>query len=72
MEDERTLFGGAVVGEIAGAGIWAEGAWNQLEKNDDFAEFVVGTDYTFENGLYILMEYLNNGNGIDKLNEIRH
>lgn len=70
MEDKRTLFGGAVVGEIAGVGIWAEGAWNQLEKKDDFAEFVVGTEYTFENGLYILMEYLNNGNGIDKLDEI--
>ena len=64
QKDERTLFGGAIVGEIVGAGIWLEGAWNQMENQDDFAEVVIGTDYTFENGLYIIMEYLRNENGI--------
>jgi len=64
QKDERTLFGGAIVGELGGAGIWMEGAWNQLENQDDFAEFVLGTDYTFENGLYIIMEYLRNENGV--------
>jgi len=64
QNDERTLFGGAIVGEIAGAGIWLEGAWNQLKNKDDFSEVVIGTDYTFENGLYIIMEYLRNENGV--------
>ncbi len=64
QKDERTLFGGAIVGELAGAGIWLEGAWNQLENKDDFTEVVIGTDYTFENGLYIIMEYLRNENGV--------
>ena len=64
QKDERTLFGGAIVGELVGAGIWMEGAWNQLENQDDFTEVVIGTDYTFENGLYIIMEYLHNENGV--------
>ena len=48
----RTLFGGSIVGELAGAGIWMEGAWNQMENKEDFSEVVIGTDYTFKNGLY--------------------
>ena len=60
----RTLYGGSIVGELAGAGIWIEGAWNKMENMDDFTEVVIGTDYTFENGLYIIMEYLRNENGV--------
>jgi len=70
LQNERTLYGGAIVGEIAGVGIWAEGAWSQLENSDDFGEFIFGTDYTFENGLYILMEYLYNENGLSNSDEL--
>ena len=75
IDGERTLLGGAIVGEINGIGIWTEGAFNQLENDDNFTEFVLGTDYTFENGLYILLEYLYNENGtanIDELNVNRY
>lgn len=64
LKDERTLLGGSIVGELAGAGIWIEGAWNKMENSDDFSEVVIGTDYTFENSLYIIMEYLHNENGV--------
>lgn len=60
----RTVLGGSIVGELAGAGIWIEGAWNQLKKQSAFVEVVFGTDYTFKNGLYIIMEYLRNENGV--------
>ena len=60
----RTLYGGSVVGELAGAGVWIEGSWNKLENQDDFTEVVIGTDYTFKNSLYIIMEYLRNENGV--------
>jgi hypothetical protein len=70
LEKERTLYGGALVGELFGVGIWAEGARNQLENDDDFTELLVGADYTFENGLYILMEYLYNENGIAKTDKL--
>lgn len=64
LKDERTLLGGSIVGELAGAGIWIEGAWNKMENQEDFTEVVIGTDYTFENSLYIIMEYLHNENGV--------
>ncbi|MCJ7801255.1 MAG: hypothetical protein MUP82_02730 [Candidatus Marinimicrobia bacterium] len=67
----RTLYGGSIVGELAGAGVWIEGAWNQMGNQEDFTEVVIGTDYTFKNGLYIIMEYLRNENGVsssDNLN----
>ena len=70
IENERNLIGGALVGEIAGIGLWAEGAWNQLEGDENFSEFVIGSDYTFENGLYILMEYLYNQNGVSDFKKI--
>jgi len=63
ITDDRLLIGGALVGEVAGVGVWAEGAMNKLDSNDDFNEIVLGADYTFTNGLYILMEYLYNENG---------
>jgi len=62
----RILYGGSVVGEFAGAGIWIEGAWNKMENSDDFSEVIIGSDYTFKNGLYIIMEYLRNENGVSK------
>ncbi len=62
--NERTLFGGAVEGELFGVGLRAEGAWNNMINQDDFAEIIIGSDYTFKNGLYILMEYLYNGGGV--------
>jgi hypothetical protein len=60
----RTVFGGSIVGELASAGIWIESAWNKMENSGDFSEVVVGGDYTFNNGLYIIMEYLHNENGV--------
>ena len=70
ITDERLLMGGALVGEIAGAGVWAEGTVNQLKSSEDFNEVVVGADYTFENGLYILIEYLYNENGSTGFSDI--
>ena len=68
--NERTLFGGAVEGELFGIGLRAEGAWNTMENQDDFPEIVLGADYTFINGLYIIMEYLHNENGANNLQNL--
>ncbi len=68
--NERTLFGGAMEGELFGIGLRAEGAWNAMENQDDFAEIVLGADYTFKNGLYIIMEYLHNENGANNLKNL--
>ena len=57
----RRAIGGDIVGEILGLGVWAEGLYTFLvEDNDDFYELLVGTDYTFESGLYTMLEYHHN------------
>jgi hypothetical protein len=68
---ERFLIGGAVVGELAGFGVWMEGGYNELAEEEDFAEFLIGSDYTFENGFYFLIEYYHNGHAPAETDEIR-
>ncbi len=62
---KRYLYGGSLVGQLFGLGIWAEYAWHDLRRVEfgDFSELVVGSDYTWRNGVYLLMEYLWNGDG---------
>ena len=62
-QQRRTLVGIDVVGELLGLGVWGEGAYNFLDTADDFYEFVVGGDYTFESGLYTMIEYHHNSLG---------
>ncbi|MGB7054483.1 MAG: hypothetical protein WBE28_04100 [bacterium] len=56
----RRMLGGDIVGELIGMGVWAEGMYSFLEDDDDFYEFLVGTDYTFESGFYTMLEYHHN------------
>jgi len=60
LGQRRRIFGLDFVGELLGFGVWGEGAYNIMENDDDFNEFIVGVDYTFENGLYTLVEYHRN------------
>ncbi len=61
--ERRRLAGLEFVGELFGLGFWGEGAYNFMETSDDFYEFLLGTDYTFESGLYVLLEYHRNERG---------
>jgi hypothetical protein len=56
----RRVLGGDIVGELLGVGVWTEGIYTFLEYDDDFYEFLVGADYTFESGLYTMLEYHHN------------
>jgi hypothetical protein len=56
----RRMIGGDIVGQLFDLGVWAEGMYSFLEQDDDFYEFLVGTDYTFGNGLYTMLEYHHN------------
>lgn len=62
-QQQRRLIGADIVGELIGLGIWAEGCYNVLEDDDDFYEFIAGSDYTFESGLYTMIEYHHNSLG---------
>jgi hypothetical protein len=59
----RHLFGGDMVGQLLGLGVWSEYAYNDLQDTDDFVEFLVGGDYTFNSGLHVLGEYYRNTQG---------
>jgi len=58
--ERRHILGGDLVGELLGTGIWAEGIYNFLEDTEDYFEFLIGTDYTFDSGLYTMFEYHHN------------
>jgi len=70
METTRSLVGGSLIGELMAWGVWVEGANNILDGGDDFIEVVFGLDHTFDNSLYMLMEFLHNQNGIAEHNEL--
>jgi hypothetical protein len=53
----RRLVGGDFVGELLGLGIWAEGAYNFVKESKDFWELVVGSDYTFDSQVYLMLEF---------------
>ncbi|MCK4234235.1 hypothetical protein KAX75_07380 [candidate division WOR-3 bacterium] len=53
----RRIVGMDFVGELLGFGVWGEGAYNIMENDEDFHEFIVGGDYTFDNNFYTLVEY---------------
>lgn len=61
--EKRRLVGGTFSGELIGLGVWGEGAYNFMQSTDDFGQYLVGVDYTLENGLYFISEYFRNGLG---------
>jgi hypothetical protein len=56
----RRLFGADFAGELLGLGIWAEGAHNVFNKQENLWEIDAGIDYTLDNGFYLLAEYYYN------------
>lgn len=62
--ERRRLIGADLVGELLGLGLWGEGIYNFMKDDDDnWYEFIVGTDYTLESGLYTMIEYHRNSLG---------
>ncbi len=79
---ERQLHGGSIIGEFLGWGVWTEFAQNVINEQPpifsssliapdmDFTEYVIGVDHTFDNSIYLLGEYLHNGFGIAKKEDL--
>jgi hypothetical protein len=61
--ERRRMVGGDLSGQLLGAGLWGEFAYNEMEVSADYFEGLLGLDYTFENGLYVLGEFYTNGRG---------
>ena len=43
-----------------GLGVWGEVAYNDMEITKNFYESVIGFDYTFRSGTYLMSEYYRN------------
>jgi hypothetical protein len=70
---KKIMAGADMAGQIGDVGVWAEAALNNpvydwMEYTDFDSSYVqadIGLDYTFENGLYCMLEYYYNGLGRD-------
>jgi hypothetical protein len=61
---ENLLAGLDLQGSLAGAGVWAEGAWVQTKTPDaSYARLSAGSDYNFTGDVYGTLEYHFNGAG---------
>lgn len=65
------VAGGSFSGQVFGCGVWGEGAAYFREKGGDYSQWLVGMDYTLENGLYFMNEYYFNGSGKRNSSEYR-
>ncbi|MCK5331772.1 MAG: hypothetical protein KAK01_10200 [Candidatus Marinimicrobia bacterium] len=62
--NQRKMIGGSLVGQIWEIGMWTEGCWNLMNVDENFTEYVVGLDHTFDFRTYLMMEYFHNGRGV--------
>ncbi len=61
--EKRQVLGLSTVGELLGFGLWAEYGYNTMETSTDFDELVVGIDYTFDWGTYLMAELFHYSEG---------
>jgi len=53
------FYGGSFVGQIGEFGVWGESI-RSSEFIFGYTEYVIGSDHTFDNGVYIMAEYFHN------------
>ncbi len=75
VETRRHMAGAEVTGEVAGVGLWAEGAYNRMARprggwnnlsligEEEWVEVLGGATYTFRGGFTVMAEGLYNGRG---------
>ncbi len=68
VEQRRHIIGADFTGQIFDIGFWGEGTYNIPEEgniyDEEYGEYLLGMDYTFEGGLYIMAEYLHRDRGV--------
>ena len=58
--EKRNVFGLSFSTSLLGLGFWGEGAYNKMEYSNNYGQYLVGLDYTFETGVYIITEFYRN------------
>ncbi len=64
--EKRRMLGLSTAGELLGLGVWTEYARNWMDRSADFTEWVIGADYTFDSGTYVMSEFYRNTLGKTK------
>jgi len=60
-----SFAGASLVGQIWELGLWAE-ILRSYNASENYGEYVAGIDHTFDNGFYLMVEYLHNKLGANK------
>lgn len=63
ISQRRQAVGVDFSGGLFGLGVWLEGNYNMMSKENDFSRAVFGVDYTLQSGLNMMVEGLYNGRG---------
>jgi hypothetical protein len=67
-EEMRQVAGFDFTGQLFDVGVWGEGTYSWPDKdsilNEEYGEYLLGMDYTFEGGLYLIGEYLHRDHGV--------
>lgn len=63
QEKRQDMLGFDLNGEFLGLGCWSENAYSFMENFDDYWADVIGIDYTFSSGWYMMAEYYHNEQG---------
>ena len=54
---KKDVIGVNAAGTLGNVGIWGEATYSRPKIGGDYLQAIVGTDYTFENGIHLLGEY---------------
>jgi len=68
LVDKRLVFGGDMAGNLYDAGVRAEALWvgeSEDGRRDSYLRWIFGADYQLTSRLYLMLEYLYNGEGIN-------
>ncbi len=66
MNERRRMLGFDFNGELIGVGCWSENAYNYMKSSQNYWENIIGIDYTFSSGWYVMAEYLYSETGKNK------
>ena len=63
VQDRRKMVGVNLAGELLGLGVWAEAVAHRMDVAEDYEDWLLGLDYTFPGGTYVMAEAYRSGLG---------
>ncbi len=63
LDEKHGMLGFDLNGELLGIGCWSENAYNYMKSSPDYWENIIGIDYTYSSGWYVMAEYFHSETG---------